>query len=234
MRNQRLDLDGVALMPLADWAGVRSSDAVPPARGTVFVVDDDPGTRKALRSLIGSVGLAVQTLASADEFLEAPPHQGPCCLVLDLHLPGLSGLELQSRMAELHREIPIIFVTGHGDVPTSVQAMKAGALEFLTKPVPDKVLLQAIFSALESDRRERERRSDLDELDRRYASLTRREREVMTLVVSGLANKQIAARLGTSTITVKVHRGKVMHKMRASSLPDLVRMGERLGLDEKS
>jgi Response regulator len=199
----------------------------------VFIVDDDPAVRNALGSLVRSAGHVVRPFASAQEFLDSPASDTPCCLVLDVRLPGLSGLDLQSRMVELDREVPIIFITGHADVPTSVRAMKAGALEFLTKPFQDEDLLRAISSALELDRVWRDRRAHLDELNARYLSLTSREREVMSLVVAGLANKEIAARLGTKEVTIKVHRGKVMHKMRAHSLADLVRMGESLSLLEK-
>ncbi len=199
----------------------------------MFIVDDDPSVRDALGSLTRSAGHVVRTFASAQEFLDSPASDTPCCLVLDVRLPGLSGLDLQARMAELDREVPIIFITGHADVPTSVRAMKAGALEFLTKPFRDEELLQAISSALELDRLRRDRRAHQDELNALYGSLTSREREVMSLVVAGLANKQIAARLGTKEITIKVHRGNVMRKMRAHSLADLVRMGESLRLREK-
>jgi FixJ family two-component response regulator len=197
---------------------------------TVFVVDDDESIRHALESLIRSVGLSVETFASAPEFLKSCGSDVPCCLVLDVRLPGLSGLDLQSEMANANIDIPIIFITGHGDIPMTVRAMKAGAVEFLTKPFREQDLLDAIQQALEHDRLAREQRVENAELRARYNSLTPRESEVMGIVIKGLLNKQIAAELGTSQITIKLHRARVMQKMQADSLADLVRMAEKLGI----
>jgi FixJ family two-component response regulator len=194
----------------------------------VFVIDDDPAICRASARLIQSVGLTVQTFGSAQEFLSSPRPDAPACLVLDVRLPGLSGLDLQRALAEAQVHVPIIFITGHGDIPMSVQAMKAGAVEFLTKPFRDQVLLDAIQDALARAREARQQRADIDHLRQRYASLTPREREVMHLVVTGLLNKQIAAELGTAEQTIKLHRRQVMQKMQVVSLADLVRMVEKL------
>jgi len=195
---------------------------------TVLVVDDDISVRESLELLVASAGWKPEMFASATEFLEHPRAIVPSCLVLDLSLPGLNGLELQKRIAAERPDLPIIFITGHGDVPKTVQAMKAGAVEFLTKPFSDEVLLGAIRQALERSRVSLGQQAEIKELRTRYSSLSRREREVMALVVSGLLNKQVGGELGISEITVKAHRGKVMQKMKADSLADLVRIAGKL------
>ena len=197
------------------------------ADAVVFVVDDDTSLRESLKNLIRSVGLRVEAFASAQEFLRSKRPDVPGCLVLDVRLPGFSGLDLQKRMAEADMEIPIIFITGHGDIPMTVQAMKAGAVEFLTKPFRDQELLDAIQQALERDRKAHEQRTEIEGLRRRFDSLTPREREVMALMVAGLLNKQMAGELGASETTVKIHRHRVMEKLGAGSLAELVRMAER-------
>lgn len=197
---------------------------------TVFVIDDDAAIRDALQSLISSMKLHVELFGSAAEFLQRERPDVPSCLVLDVRLPGISGLDFQRKLTEAKRSIPVIFITGHGDIPMSVRAMKAGAVEFLTKPFRDQDLLDAIHVALERDRARRQQESEIMVLRERFESLTPREQEVLPLVVSGRLNKQIAAELGASEITVKVHRASVMRKMQADSLPDLVKMAVRLGL----
>src|SRR6201987_3453454 len=197
----------------------------------VFVVDDDISVRESLELLIRCEGWQPETFASGQEFLACPRVLVPSCLVLDLSLPGLNGLELQKRVAVERTDMPIIFITGYRDVPKTVQAMKAGAVEFLTKPFSDEVLLTAVRQALERSRLSLAQESEMQELRDRYASLTPREREVMALVVSGLLNKQVGGELGISEITVKAHRGQVMRKMKADSVADLVKMAGRLGLE---
>ena len=199
----------------------------------IALVDDDPSVRRGLERLIRSMGWKAETFASAQEFLARVGVEAPSCVVLDLQMPGLTGLELQKQMAEVGLETPIVFLTGHGNIPATVQAMKAGAIEFLTKPVEEQDLLKAIHEAIERDRRTRQQRADMSDLRDRYDSLTAREQEVMQQVVSGLLNKQIAAELRITEDTVKFHRGHIIRKMRADSLADLVRMAQNLGISHR-
>jgi len=200
----------------------------------VFVVDDDLGFREALRRLFRSVGLRVEVFGSAAELLQSKLPDATSCLVLDVRLPGLSGLDFQTELARQNIEIPIIFMTGHGDIPMTVKAMKAGAIEFLTKPFRDQDLLDAVANALERDRKRREEEKSVTKLKAKLETLTPRELEVMTLVTAGLMNKQVAGEIGVSEITVKIHRGHVMRKMGARSLADLVRMAEILGISRET
>jgi FixJ family two-component response regulator len=202
-------------------------------RPIVFIVDDDPSVREALGRLVRSADLRAEAFASAEEFLGLARTDAPSCLLLDVRLPDLSGLDVQRRMVDANNDMPIVFITGHGDIPTTVRAMKAGAVEFLTKPLVDGDVLESIRQAIARDRAVREHQAETAHLRTRRASLTAREGEIMAWVVSGLLNKQIAGELGISEETVKVHRGHVMRKMGAGSLADLVRMSERLGMHRK-
>ena len=197
---------------------------------TVFIIDDDRGMRQAVQDLVESVGLRAESFATGQEFLNRQPTSDPSCLVLDVRLPQMSGLDFQRRLTEIGMQIPIIFITAHGDVPMSVRALKSGAVEFLTKPFRDQDLLDAIQQALQRDRAAREQQAEVDGLHARYQALTAREREVMRLVVSGMLNKQIASEIGVSEATVKIHRGNVMQEMQAGSLIELVRIADKLKL----
>jgi FixJ family two-component response regulator len=206
-----------------------TSEAFP----TVFIVDDDRGMRQAIQDLVESVGLCAESFASGEEFLRKKHNSRPSCLVLDVRLPQMSGLDFQQRLVDIGIQIPVIFITAHGDIPMSVRALKSGAVEFLTKPFRDQDLLDAIQQALQRDRTAHEQQADIHGLQERYRALTTREQEVMTLVVSGMLNKQIASEIGASEATVKIHRGNVMHKMQAASVVDLVRMSDKLKLSPR-
>ena len=205
------------------------SAAVP----TVFIIDDDRGMRQAIQDLVESVGLRAESFPTGEEFLRMRPAGRPGCLVLDVRLPQMSGLDFQHRLVETGMQIPIIFITAHGDIPMSVRALKSGAVEFLTKPFRDQDLLDAIQQALQRDRAAQEQQAEIHDLQERYGELTAREQQVMALVVSGMLNKQIASEIGASEATVKIHRGNVMRKMRAGSVVDLVRMADKLKLSPR-
>ena len=199
----------------------------------VIVVDDDVSIREALKNLLRSVGLKAKTFGKAEEFLSSEPVSAPSCLILDVRLPGQSGLDVQRQLAETNHQIPIVFITGHGDIPMSVRAVKAGAVEFLTKPFRDQDLLDAVRQALERDRQRRTQEAETTKLRKHYASLTSREQEVLGFILRGYINKQIAAEIGLSEPTVKLHRSRLMHKMQANSLAELIRMAQTLGLPRK-
>ncbi|SFI68188.1 response regulator transcription factor [Bradyrhizobium sp. Gha] len=211
----------------------RAEPSPPPQDGDqpiVFIVDDDVSMRRALTNLFESVGLKVEAFGSAPQLLQAKPPQVPSCLVLDIRLPGASGLELQSDLAKANIHTPIIFITGHADIPMTVRAMKGGAIDFLTKPVRDQDILDAVQAAIERDRKRRDLNKTVSNVKSRFETLSSRERDVLALVTSGLMNKQVAAELGLAEITVKIYRGQIMRKMGAKSLADLVRMSEALGI----
>jgi FixJ family two-component response regulator len=201
---------------------------------TVFIIDDDRGMRQAIQDLVESVGLRAESFATGEEFLGGNLTGRPGCLVLDVRLPQMSGLDFQHRLVEAGVQIPIIFITAHGDIPMSVRALKSGAVEFLTKPFRDQDLLDAIQQALRRDRAAQEHQAEIHDLQRRYGALTAREQQVMALVVSGMLNKQIASEIGASEATVKIHRGNVMHKMQAGSVVDLVRMADKLKVSPRN
>jgi FixJ family two-component response regulator len=226
------DLSNDLLAPITFFLIQRQDDNVTPItkipQSIVFVVDDDPSVRESIERLLGTIDLSVQVFGTAREFLNSDRPEIPACLVLDVRLPGISGLDFQRELSKANIRIPIIFITAHGDVPMSVKAMKAGAVEFLIKPFHDQDLLDAVQMALERDRLRRLRDSEIADLQRRLRTLTPREREVLPLVISGLLNKQIAAEMNASEATVKVHRSQLMRKLEAKSVPDLVRMAEKL------
>lgn len=227
---QQLIKGGYLVTKRSDFRPMRANADIPREKATVFIVDDDVSVRRSLMSLLRSVGLDVLAFGSAQEMLQSKLPRVTSCLVLDVRLPGLSGLELQNELAKLNIHIPIIFITGHGDIPMSVQAMKGGAVDFLTKPFRDQQLLDAVVAATERDRKSREAEKMTSKLQSLFDSLTGREQEVLKLVACGLMNKQIAAEIGLAEITVKIYRGQMMKKMGARSVADLIRMTERLGI----